>query len=280
MDQRFMSDKSRAFRLLHESGNTFVIPNPWDIGTARILENMGFMALATTSAGLAFSLGMVEGQVLWQQTIQHCRDIVNATTLPVSADLEKGTGDSPQSAAETIKIAVDTGLAGCSLEDHTGRAKDPIFDLSLAVERISAAAESRDACDPNFVITARAENFMWGNHDLDETILRLQAFEKAGADVLYAPGIQDLAMIHTLCSAVSKPVNVVMGLPGTVHSVDELSQAGVRRISVGASMARFAYGAFVQAAQEVRRDGTFTYAKHAIGFSELEAFFRTTPESF
>ncbi|GLW38287.1 2-methylisocitrate lyase [Pectobacterium actinidiae] len=269
-----MSDKSRAFRLLHESGNTFVIPNPWDIGTARILEKMGFMALATTSAGLAFSLGVTEGQVPWQQTIHHCRNIAEATTLPVSADLEKGMGDSPDSAAETIRIAVDAGLAGCSLEDHTGQPEAPIFDLHLAVERISAAVESRDACDPNFVITARAENFMWGHQDLDETILRLQAFEKAGADVLYAPGIHDLSMIHTLCQSVKKPVNVVMGLPGNVYSVEELSQAGAKRISVGASMARFAYGAFVQAAQEVSRDGTFSYSKHAMGFSELEAFFR------
>ena len=271
-----MSEKSKAFRLLHESGNTFVIPNPWDIGTARILEKMGFMALATTSAGLAFSLGLAEGQASWQQVIAHCRNIVAATPLPVSADLEKGIGDSPDSAAQTIKIAVDAGLAGCSLEDYTGRPEAPVFDFSLAVERIAAAAESRDSCDPDFVITARAENFMWGNQDLDETILRLQAFEKAGADVLYAPGIQDLSMIHTLCSAVTKPVNVVMGLPGNVYSVEELSQAGVRRISVGASMARFAYGAFVQAAQEVSCDGTFSYAKHAIGFSELEAFFRIT----
>lgn len=269
-----MSDKSRAFRLLHESGNTFVIPNPWDIGTARILEQMGFMALATTSAGLTFSLGVAEGQVSWQQTIHHCRNLAAATALPVSADLEKGAGNSPDSAAETIEIAVDAGLAGCSLEDYSGRPDDPIFDLSLAAERIAAAAESRAICDPDFVITARAENFMWGNRDLDETILRLQAFEKAGADVLYAPGIDDLSMIQTLCSSVTKPVNVVMGLPGNVYSVEELSQAGVRRISVGASMARFAYGAFVQAAREVSHDGTFTYAKQAIGFSELEAFFR------
>ncbi|MDE4761221.1 isocitrate lyase/PEP mutase family protein, partial [Klebsiella pneumoniae] len=172
-------------------------------------------------------------------------------------------------------IAVDTGLAGCSLEDHTGRPEVHIFDLSLAVERIYAAVESRDACDPDFVITARAENFMWGNQDLDDTILRLQAFEKAGADVLYAPGIHDLPMIDTVCKSVKKPVNVVMGLPGNVYSVGELSQAGVRRISVGASMARFAYGAFVQAAREVSCDGTCSYSQHAISFSDLEAYFRT-----
>lgn len=270
-----MSDKSRTFRLLHESQNTFVIPNPWDIGTARILENIGFLALATTSAGLAFSLGMPEGKVPWQQTLHHCRAIAEATTLPVSADLEKGIGDSPESAAETIKIAIDAGLAGCSLEDYTGRPENPIFDLSLAVDRIEAAAESRDAFDHNFVITARAENFMWGNQDLDDTILRLQAFEKAGADVLYAPGIHDLSMINTVCKSVKKPVNVVMGLPGNIFSVAELSQVGVRRISVGASMARFAYGAFVQAAREVSCEGTFSYSRDAISFSELAAFFRS-----
>lgn len=269
-----MSSKSSIFRLLHDSGTIFVIPNPWDAGTARILERMGFAALATTSAGLAFSLGMPEGQVPWQQMIDHCRTIAQATSLPVSADLEKGIGDSPQSAAQTINIAVAAGLAGCSLEDHTGQAEKPVFDLGLAVDRIAAAAESRDACDPDFVITARAENFMWGYQDLDATILRLQAFEKAGADVLYAPGIHDLKMIKTVCSAVTKPVNVVMGLPGNVYSVDELSQAGVRRISVGASLARYAYGAFIEAAQEVSRDGTFSYSKQAISFSALEAFFR------
>lgn len=272
-----MSEKSRAFRLLHASTKTFVMPNPWDLGTARILEKMGFMALATTSAGLAFSLGLTEGQVSWQQTIDHCRNMAAATALPVSADLEKGIGDSPESAAETVKMAIDTGLAGCSLEDYSGRAEAPIFDLSLAVDRIAAAAQSRDARDPDFVLTARAENFMWGKPDLDETILRLQAFEKAGADVLYAPGITDLSMIHTLCRAVNKPVNVVMGLPGNVYSVDELSQAGVRRISVGASLARFAFGAFVQAAREVSSEGTFSYSKQAIGFSELETFFRRAP---
>ncbi len=269
-----MREKSRAFRLLHESGKTFVIPNPWDAGTARILEKMGFSALATTSAGLAFSLGVAEGQVSWQQVMQHCRTLVAATALPVSADLEKGAGDSPESAAQTIRMAAEAGLAGCSLEDYTGQPATPVFDLSLAVERIAAAAESRDMHDPDFVITARAENFMWGKTDLDDTILRLQAFEKAGADVLYAPGIQSLSMIKTLCASLQKPVNVVMGLPGNLYSVDELSQAGVRRISVGASMARFAYGAFVQAAQEVRGEGTFSYAKEAIGFSALEAFFR------
>lgn len=269
-----MSEKSRAFRRLHDAGGTFVIPNPWDAGTARILEKMGFQALATTSAGLAFSLGLPEGQVPWHMTLQHCRALVAATSLPVSADLEKGIGDSPQSAAESIRMAIDTGLAGCSLEDYSGRPEAPVFDLTLASERIAAAVSQRNALDRDFVITARAENFLWGNKDLDKTILRLQDFEQAGADVLYAPGIDDLSMIRTLCQSVSKPVNVVMGLPGNVFSVAELADAGVRRISVGASMARLAYGAFVQAATEVNTAGTFRYSREALSFTELDAFFR------
>lgn len=268
-----MEDKGTFFRRLHARDEIFVMPNPWDLGTARILESMGFQALATTSAGLAFSLGVPEGTVPWEKTLQHCQSIVNATSLPVSADLEKGMGDDPDSAARTVEIAAHIGLAGCSLEDHTGSSDKPIYDFSLAVERIEAASEARNALAQDIVITARAENFMWGSNDLDDTILRLQAFEKAGADVLYAPGINDIAMIKTLCQAVTKPVNVVMGLPGNLFSVSELADAGVKRISVGASMARFAYGMFVQAAQEVSSMGTFNYAKDAIGFAELQSFF-------
>ncbi|MFT8209982.1 MAG: isocitrate lyase/PEP mutase family protein [Symbiopectobacterium sp.] len=268
-----MEDKGKVFRRLHELDDIFVIPNPWDMGTARILETMGFKALATTSAGLAFSLGVHEGTVPWEQTIQHCQSIVNATSLPVSADLEKGIGDDPESAAQTVNIAAGIGLAGCSLEDHTGIASNPIYDFNLAVERIEAAAKARDAPAHDFVITARAENFMWGITDLDETILRLQAFEKAGADVLYAPGLRDIVMIKTVCQALTKPVNVVMGLPGNIYSISELADAGVKRISVGASMARFAYGMFIQAAQEIMSTGTFNYSKEAIGFTELASYF-------
>lgn len=268
-----MEDKGKIFRRLHELDDVFVIPNPWDIGTARILETMGFKALATTSAGLAFSLGVQEGTVPWEQTLAHCQSLVNATSLPVSADLEKGMGDCPESAAQTVDIAASIGLAGCSLEDHTGIANKPIYDFSLAVERIEAAAQARDMLAHDFVITARAENFMWGITDLDETILRLQAFEKAGADVLYAPGLRDITMIKTVCQALTKPVNVVMGLPGEIFSMAELADAGVKRISVGASMARFAYGMFVHAAQEITSKGTFSYSKEAIGFSELASYF-------
>lgn len=268
-----MSDKKSAFRLLHDAPGAFIIPNPWDVGTARILAAMGFQALATTSAGMAFSYGVAEGRTSREDTLAHCRALVSATPLPVSADLEKGFGDSPESAAETIHAAAEIGLAGCSLEDHTGDPDEPIYDFSLAVERIAAAAEARFALAHDFVLTARCENFMWGRPDLDDTIKRLEAFEAAGADVLYAPGLRDLETIRILCEAVSKPVNVVMGLPGATFTVDELAAAGVKRISVGSALARLAYGAFVSAAREMSTDGTFRFAERAMGFAELEGFF-------
>ena len=208
-----------SFRRLHEEPGAFIIPNPWDIGTARILAAMGFRALATTSAGMAFSLGVAEGQTGREAVLDHCRAIVAATPLPVSADLEKGFGDSPESAAETVRAAAGIGLAGCSLEDHTGRPDAPIYDLTLAVERIAAAAEAARALPDDFVLTARCENFLWGRPDLDDTIRRLQAFEQAGADVLYAPGLHDLGAIRTVCAALTKPVNVVMGMPGATFGM-------------------------------------------------------------
>ncbi len=191
--------------------------------------------------------------------MDHCRSIVAATPLPVSADLEKGFGDSPESAAETIRAAADIGLAGCSLEDHTGRRDDPIYDFTLAVERIEAAVEARRSLPHDFVLTARCENFLWDRADLDDTIRRLQAFEKAGADVLYAPGLRDLRTIRLVCEAVTKPVNVVMGMPGATFSVAELAEAGVKRISVGSGLARLAFGTFVKAAREMRSAGTFRF---------------------
>ena len=268
-----MEHKGAAFRRLHEQPGTFIIPNPWDIGTARILAVMGFEALATTSAGMAFSLGLAEGAVPREATLAHCRDIVAATPLPVSADLEKGFGDSPESAAETIRAAADIGLAGGSLEDHTGRPDDPIYDFALAVERIAAAAQARNALPHDLVLTARCENFLWGRRDLDDTLKRLQAYERAGADVLYAPGLHDLETIRAVCSALTKPVNIVMGLPGTTFGVAELADAGVKRISVGSALARLAYGAFVDAAREMRTQGTFRFSEKAMGFAELQGFF-------
>ena len=268
-----MIEKGAAFRALHEEPGAFIIPNPWDIGTARILASMGFRALATTSAGMAFSLGVPDGQVSRDDTLSHCRAIVAATPLPVSADLEKGFGDSPQSVAETIRAAADIGLAGCSIEDHTNRRDDPIFDFGLAVERIEAGAQACRKLSHEFVLTARSENFLWGRPDLDDTIKRLQAFEKAGADVLYAPGLHDLDTIRTVCSALTKPVNVVMGLPGATFGASDLAEAGVKRISVGSALARLAFGSFVNAAREMKSAGTFHFSESAMGFAELEGFF-------
>jgi len=267
------SDPGRGFRALHETEGIFVIPNPWDIGSARILAAMGFQALATTSAGATFALGMKEGTVSRDETLDHCRMIVNATSLPVSADLEKGFGDSPQSVADCILAAADTGLAGGSIEDHTNRKDDPIYEFDLALERIVAAVAACKSLQQDFVLTARCENFLWGREDLDDTIRRLQAFAEAGADVLYAPGLYDLETIRIVCSEVDKPVNVVMGMPGATFGVEDLARAGVKRISVGSALFRAAYGSFVDAAKEIGATGTFTFSDEAIGFAELESYF-------
>jgi 2-methylisocitrate lyase-like PEP mutase family enzyme len=262
-----------VFRALHLREGAFVIPNPWDVGSARILASMGFEALATTSAGMAFAMGRQEGTVSRGDTLEHCRTIVGATTLPVSADLEKGFGDSADSVAETILAAAQTGLAGGSIEDHSGDPGNPIFEFNLAVERIAAAVDASRSLAQDFVLTARSENFLWGRRDLDDTIKRLQAFSEAGADVLYAPGLPDMDSVRRVCAEVDKPVNIVMGLSSTGFTVPELAAAGVKRISVGASFARAAYGAFVNAATEVINNGSFAYADSAIGFAEMNAFF-------
>ena len=268
-----MTVKTSAFRDLHEAPGAFVIPNPWDTGSARILAAMGFKALATTSAGMAFSLGMQEGKVPKAEALAHCRMIAQATPLPVSGDLEKGFGDRPEDAAQAIRDAARTGLAGGSIEDHTGRPDDPIFDFTLAVERIHAAAEAARALPQDFVLTARAENFLWDRPDIDDTIKRLQAFEKAGADVLFAPGLRDLESIRLVCGAVKRPVNVIMGLPGTTFGLAELAEAGAKRISVGSSLARLAYGSLIGAAREMLSDGTFAFSGRAAGFDEIDRLF-------
>ena len=268
------AEKVAKFRALHEREGAFVIPNPWDEGTARLLCSLGFGALATTSAGLAFSLGLPEGRVGREVALAHCRTIVEATDLPVSADLEKGFGDDPASVAETIPLAAATGLAGCSIEDHSGNSDNPIFDFGLTVERIAAAVEATRALPGDFILTARAENYLHGRPDLDDTIRRLQAFEAAGADVLYAPGLRKLEDIKTLCDSVGKPVNIVMGLPGVAFGVAELAQAGVKRISVGSALSRLAYGAVLNAGREMLEQGNFTFAKDAVGFAPLEKIFR------
>lgn len=270
MNQKALAAK---FRLLHERNGAFIIPNPWDIGTARILASMGFEALATTSAGMAFVLGQRDGDVSKEQVLDHCRAIVGATKLPVSADLEHGFGLAPEHVAETVREAAATGLAGCSIEDYTEQNYDPIFEFDLAVERINAAVEAKHGLSHDFVLTARCENFLRGRPDLDDTIKRLQAYENAGADVLYAPGLQDLETIRTVCESVTRPVNVVMGMPGASFGVAELADVGVKRISVGSALCRAALGAFVRAAREMQEDGTFAFSSNAIGFSEIEDFF-------
>ncbi len=259
------------FRALHAREACFVIPNPWDVGSARLLASLGFEALATTSAGLAFSLGVRDGSPSRDQVLAHCRQIVQATDLPVSADLENGFADSPEGVAETVRLAREAGLAGCSIEDYTNHRDDPIYDFGFAVERVEAAVEAARAGDDGFVLTARAENLVCGVDDLHDTIRRLQAFEAAGADVLYAPGLHDIETVRAVTSAVGKPVNVVMGMPGATLRVDELAAAGVVRISLGSAFFRAALGEFLRAVAEVREDGGFTFAERAVGFSEVEA---------
>jgi 2-methylisocitrate lyase-like PEP mutase family enzyme len=266
------AEKLEAFRALHTREGAFVIPNPWNAGTARILDALGFEALATTSAGYAFAVGRRDSAagLSRDELLANAKEIVDATDLPVSADLEDGFGRDPEVCAETIRLAAEIGLVGGSIEDATGDSNDPIFDFDLAVERVAAAAEV--ARKSSFVLTARTENFLWGRPDLDDTIRRLQAFAEAGADVLYAPGLPGIDAIRTVCSAVSKPVNVVMGLKGTAYSVDELAAAGVKRISVGGSFARAALGGFVRAAREVKERGTFTYADEALSHAEATSY--------
>ncbi len=268
-----MTGKGEGFRALHHAPGAFIIPNPWDVGTARIMATLGYPALATTSAGLAFSLGVADGKLTPHMLLDHCAVMVGATDLPVSADLEKGLGDTPESCAETIRAAAALGLAGGSLEDHTGDPAAPIYDLGLATERIAAAAEARDSLPADFVLTARAENYLWGRPHLDDTIARLLAFEKAGADVLYAPGLPSLEAIRTVCAAVSRPVNVVIGIGAARFTRDELAEAGVKRISIGSSLARLAYGDVARTARAMLRDGQFDFLDRAMGFAEIEAFF-------
>ncbi len=261
--------KFERLKVLHQRDEAFVIPNPWDAGSARILASLGFEALATTSAGYAFSKGKRDSFASLKrgEILDNAAEIVGATDLPVSADLEDGFGADLGCCAETIRLASEVGLVGGSIEDATGDPARPIYDLSQAVERVQAAAEA--ARKLPFLLTARAENFLWERPDLDDTIKRLQAFSAAGADVLYAPGLPDIDAIRTVCATVDKPVNVVMGLKGPRYSVAELSAAGVRRVSVGGSFARASLGALLRAAEEVKLSGTFTYAGDAIPAATL-----------
>ena len=263
-------EKAQRFRSLHQRPGAFVIPNPWDVGTARILAGLGFEALATTSQGYAFSLGKQDGAVGRDAMLAHARQIVAATDLPVSADLENCFGDDPATVAETIRLAAETGLVGGSVEDYSGDPGRPIYDFQHAVERVQAAAEAAHSLPFPFTLTARAENYLHKRPDLDDTIRRLQAFEQAGADVLYAPGPSDMATIKSICSAVSKPVNVLAWQKG--FSVKELAAAGARRISLGSVLSRVALGAFLNAAREIRESGTFTFLEQTTSSKKLGAF--------
>ncbi|MEO6746845.1 MAG: isocitrate lyase/phosphoenolpyruvate mutase family protein [Caldimonas sp.] len=263
--------RAERFRQLHAGPAAFVIANPWDAGSARLLAGLGFEALATSSGAAAGVLGRRDGQITRAEAIAHAGVIAQATQLPVSADLENGFGDEPEAAAETIRHAAAVGLVGGSIEDATGNAAKPLYDFSQATERVAAAVAAARELPFYFMLTARAENFLRGNPDLDDTIRRLQAFEKAGADVLFAPGLPDLAAVRTVCSALTKPVNFMAGIKGRSFSVAELEAAGVRRISLATSLFRAAMTGLVNAAREVREHGTFGYLDSAIGTPQLNA---------
>ncbi|UJH77195.1 isocitrate lyase/phosphoenolpyruvate mutase family protein (plasmid) [Burkholderia cenocepacia] len=270
---------AEVFRALHTRPGAFIIPNPWDAGTARLLAMAGFEALATTSAGYAFSKGQPDNAIDRDAMLDHIADLVAAGGLPVSADLENGFGDAPDTVAETIRLAAEAGAVGGSIEDATGRADTPIYARDASVERIAAAVDAARALPFPFTLTARCENYLHGRRDLDDTIARLVAYRDAGADVLYAPGITDADEIAAVTRAVGAPVNVVMGLQGGLLSLDELAALGVKRVSVGGALARAALGAFLRAATEMRRDGTFTFTQAAVPGSDINRWFAAPDNS-
>jgi 2-methylisocitrate lyase-like PEP mutase family enzyme len=263
--------RGRQFRDLHARPEILVLPNPWDVGTARLLAHAGFEALATTSAGLAFSLGRSDGEagISKRETLEHARMLVEATALPVSADLENGFGVSPESVAQTILDAAEVGLSGASIEDASYDSENPIFDFSLAVERMQAAVETVRRIPYPFTLTARAENFIHGRPNLDDTLARLTAFEKAGADVLYAPGLPSEDAIRLACSSVSKPFNYVAGVGPTRLNLEQLRALGVRRVTLGSSLARLAFSTVLDAAMKLKRDGTFDYLRDIRSVGEM-----------
>ena len=271
MEQKTQQERALAFRALHASG-TFVIANCWDGGSARILASLGFAALATSSGASAGTLGRLDGNVSIDEAMAQARIICAATSLPVSGDLEKGFGDDPAATAKAIELAAHAGLVGGSIEDSSGRKDAPIFDIGLATERVAAAVDAARKLPFPFTLTARAENYLHGRPDLDDTIRRLQAFESAGADVLFAPGLPDLAAVRAVCSAVHKPVNFMAGIRGKSFSVAELADAGVRRISLATSLYRAAMTGLADAAREVRDAGTFGYLNDAMSSGEFAKY--------
>lgn len=271
-------DKANRFRDLHQRPGVFVIPNPWDAGTAVLLSGMGFEALATTSAGLAFSLGRRDaGGITRDEALANVRVIASATTLPVSADLENCYSHEPKAAAETLVLAAEAGAVGGSIEDATGDASNIIYDFSHAVERVAAAAEAVRSLPFPFTLTARAENFLYGRDDLDDTIRRLQAFEQAGADVLYAPALPSLDAIRAVCQAVKKPVNVLAGSRQS-YNVAELAEAGAKRVSVGSAFNRAALGAFLRAAEEIKEHGTVNFVRDSVPYAKIMGLMPPEPK--
>jgi 2-methylisocitrate lyase-like PEP mutase family enzyme len=273
---RTQMEKAELFRVLHERPGAFIIPNPWDAGTAKLLAAMGFEALATTSLGLANMIG--RAIPARHAIIENCRVITEATDLPVSVDLENGGADAPQAAAEAIRLAAEAGAVGGSIEDASGDARRSIYDFALAVERVQAAVEVARSLPIPFTLTARAENFLYGRKDLDDTIRRLQAFEAAGADVLYAPGLHDLATIRTVASSLRKPFNLVMGFADPTLTLEQLSAAGVKRVSVGGALSRVALAAFLRCAREMKDKGSFTFVREMAPIKDFrDAFASVTP---
>lgn len=269
------SQRARDFAALHQGPDLLVLPNPWDAGSARMLAHLGFNALATTSAGLAFSLGRrdAEGAVSREEALANARAIVEATPLPVAADLENGYGDSPEACAETLRLAAEAGLVGGSIEDASGRPEAPIYDAGLALERIQAAVEAARALPFPFTLAARAENFLHGRPDLDDTLRRLVAYAEAGADVLYAPGLTTREQIaEVVAAAAPKPVNILVGSPALALTLDELAALGVRRVSLGSNLARVAYGAFFEAARQLHGHD-LSAAQQAMPFDRINALF-------
>ncbi len=266
------SDKAQRFRALHQRAGAFVLPNVWDGASACVMAGLEFEALATSSSACANTLGRVDGQITRAEALAHAQVIVGACALPVSADLEQGFGDAPEVVAETIREAAAVGLVGGSIEDASGDPRAPIYDFELAIERVTAAVEAARKLPFPFTLTARTENYFHGRPDLDDTVRRLQAFERAGADVLFAPGLPDLAAVRTVCSAVKKPVNFMVGIRGRSFSVAELAAAGVRRISLSTSLYRAAITGLYAAGREVKDSGTFSYLETIISGKDLEGF--------
>ena len=270
------SEQAERFRALHERAGAFVIPNVWDGASAAVLAGMGFEALATSSSAAAATLGKLDGELTRGEALAHARVIVAAGGLPVSADLEQGFGDAPEAVADTVRQAAQAGLVGGSIEDASGDPRTPIYDFELAVERVAAAVVAARALPFRFMLTARTENYLHGRADLDDTVRRLQAFERAGADVLFAPGLPDLAAVRTVCGALRKPVNFMVGIRGASFSVAELAAAGVRRISLSTSLYRAAVTGLYAAAREVRDSGTFGYLETIMSGKDLAGFIRRT----